>query len=44
MATSHMDGELTRLRRLVKQQGEQLATQEELIKELRKEGRGGNSY
>ena len=44
MATSHMDGELTRLRRLVKQQGEQLATQEELIKELRKEGRSGNSY
>ena len=43
MATSHVDGELTRLRRLTKQQSEQLATQEQLIKELRKDGRSGDS-
>ena len=43
MATSHVVGELTRLRRLTKQQSEQLATQEQLIKELRKDGRSGDS-
>ena len=41
MATSHAEGELTRLRRLTKQQAEQLATQEQLIKELRRDGKGG---
>ncbi len=40
MATSHAEGELARLRRLTKQQSEQLATQEALIKELRGRGKG----
>lgn len=41
-ATANMDNEVTRLRRLSKQQAEQLATQESLIKELR--SHGGSRY
>lgn len=41
-ATANMDTELMRLRRLTKQQAEQLATQEQLIKEFR--SGGGSKY
>ena len=39
-ATANIESELTRLRRLTKQQAEQLATQESVIKELRAHGGG----
>lgn len=39
VATKHADSELTRLRRLTKQQSEQLATQDDIIRELRKNTR-----
>lgn len=42
-ATANMDTELMRLRRLTKQQAEQLATQEQLIKEFRSAG-GSSKY